>query len=1238
MKLTLPMNSLCRHVAAITGLVLASGAITLSAADRTWNGGGDQSSWSDAANWGGTAPVANDNLFFDGSVGLNNYNDIAANTTFGGITFNTGASAFTMAGNAITLGGGITNSSSVLQDMQFNMALSAARTVYAGGDVSIDGSVNSTSSKYPLVKYGPGTLTIGGTADNGYGSAEARGGVLVLAKASSGSIHAIGGNCTVYTNGTLRFAGTGGDQVYYNANFVMNGGILQVQASEEIASLGGAPSTASIVENGLANSTNTLTLGSNNGRRGIYNGTIRDNGGVLNLELHRNNNEQVLNGTNTYSGTTLVDNTQGSGTSRLIVNGLHTGGGAYTVWGNGAANLAALAGGGSISATVVDINDYGILAPGGSLSGEGSSATYSETTAILTISNAVNLNTANASLAVDLNGTTPGTGCDQVNIAGSGTFSNNAANLKITVGSVSVGDKFTIVKVQGIDPTNNIGAFASLNGTPTDLSQGAIFLDPSSGKSLQISYRAEGSTFDAGAGNGNDIMLQVVNPVGGANLTWRGNGTDNNWDVTTTADWWNGTSLVTFTNGDFVSFDNSGSNNIPLNLVGDLSPSTFNVNATNNYILAGSGKLTGTVVLTKTNSGTFTLATDNDYVGTTLIQNGTLQLGTNGTTGSITVAATINSGGTLAYNRSDDIVITNPAFSGTGSVIQKGGGKMTIAANITSGYSGTTYVQGGELRLGDGSSTVGSISGTVSIGNTNVLRYYHNGTGANSTVANSLAGNGTVIYDYAGIIYQTYTISTTIGSSNFTGTNILKHDVRISVASDGIGYALGNGGVVDATASGSQVSLGRNSIPYNQTFLVSGQGWSGQYPYTGALNLYRDSISGPIILMGDTRINPAGVTISGQISGPYNLEIVGATNGYPNDALILNPTNGANSYGNTLVTQGFVRAQNSGALGTNGLAVDLYGRLDVYGTTITVANLQNGASGGGFIDNGSSASNATLVVGTDNSSTTFDGFFGNGSSKALNLTKVGAGTLTLSGVSTNTGTVSVNGGALALSSSGSFDNAAAFAVASGATLDVTGRGDGTLTLTANQTLKHSGASLGTISITGNLNMGSGILLLGLNRTNPPATNDSLSVSGTLTAGGTLTVTNLGPVLHVNDSFTLLSPGFGGVFTYNLQTNDYVNNVKYTWNNTVSSNGKITVASVSPLVNSNPPQVQLSVSGNTLHLGWPTNAGWTLLTNSVGLSATNQWFPYPNSANLTNVDILMDPAKTNVFFRMVYPYP
>jgi fibronectin-binding autotransporter adhesin len=1242
MKKTPNTTKAGRLIAAIaTGLALAGGITTASAADRTWNAGGDQFSWSDGANWGGSAPVATDSLFFGGTVGTNNNNDLTPNTVFNGITFNSGAGPFTMTGSQVNLGGGVTNNSTSLQTISLTLANNGANRNYvtASGDLDC-AQVNGNT----IIKSGPGTLTLSGTADNSSLGTTVNQGVVVLAKPSTSLIHALGGTITVNTNGILRIAGTGGDQIFYNAGITMNSGTLQVQASEEARNLNGTGT----VENGLAGTTNTYNLQSNNGNRGTFGGFIRDNGGVLNIELHRHNNIQVLNGTNTYTGTTMIDNTTGSGTSRLIVNAGHTGGGDYTVFGNAAANLAVLGGSGTISATKIDINNYGILAPGGSLSG----STYSDTTAILTISNAVNLNTSLATLDVALNGTTAGTGYDQVNIAGSGTFSNNSANLKITVGSVSVGDKFTIVQVQGTDAGSNIGTFATLNGLATDLSQGATFVDSGSGKTFQISYRAEGSTFDMGVGSGNDIMLQVVTP-GGGNLTWRGNGVNNNWDVNTTADWWNGSSLVTFTNGDLVTFDNTGSNNIPVNLVGNLSPANLSVNATKDYILAGGGKLTGTVVLTKTNSGTLTMLTDNDYVGATVIQGGTLQLGTNGITGSIAGSATVNSGGTLAYNRSDDITITNVAFAGAGSVAHKGGGKMIVAANITSpGYTGTTVVNAGELQLGDGTGTVGSLGGQVSIGATNTLHYYHTGTGANSTVGNSLAGSGTVIYDYPGILFHTYTIPTSIGNSNFTGTNILKANVKVDVPTDGLGNAFGNGGVVDATASGCKVSIGRTAIPYNQTFLIAGLGWSGEFPYLGALQLWRASITGPIVLSADSAVRVSGGTLWGQITGAYNLDLQSDTNGYPNDVLTLNPTNGANSYGNTTIS-GYIRAANPGALSTNGLAVDIGGRLNIYGTTVTVANLQNGLSGGGRIDNGSGAASGTLTVGTDGTSTSFDGVFGNGGSQQLNLTKVGAGTLTLSGVSTNTGVVTVNGGTLALSGAGSFANASK--LVANATLDVSGIG-GTLTLISGQTLGGSGtvagdviaptdstvspgASIGTLTVGGNVSLG-GTLLMECNRTNAPFNCDRLvSSGGTITYGGSLLVTNIGPVLQVNDTFQLFPtgvPAYTGNTT--LATTDALG-ATYTWQNDIATLGSVKVLSVTGLVNTTPTNIVATVSGGNLNLSWPSDhTGWSLQsqTNALGVGLSTNWVTVPGSTATNAVSIPISPANPAVFFRLQYP--
>lgn len=74
------------------------------------------------------------------------------------------------------------------------------------------------------------------------------------------------------------------------------------------------------------------------------------------------------------------------------------------------------------------------------------------------------------------------------------------------------------------------------------------------------------------------------------------------------------------------------------------------------------------------------------------------------------------------------------------------------------------------------------------------------------------------------------------------------------------------------------------------------------------------------------------------------------------------------------------------------------------------------------------------------------------------------------------------------------------------------------------------------------------------------------------------------------------------------------------------------------INPNPPVLQVAASGSSLSLAWPTNKGWILQSNSVSLTTTGAWFNYPadGSVGVTNVTVTVNPAKTNVFFRMLKP--
>src|SRR5262249_45068373 len=77
---------------------------------------------------------------------------------------------------------------------------------------------------------------------------------------------------------------------------------------------------------------------------------------------------------------------------------------------------------------------------------------------------------------------------------------------------------------------------------------------------------------------------------------------------------------------------------------------------------------------------------------------------------------------------------------------------------------------------------------------------------------------------------------------------------------------------------------------------------------------------------------------------------------------------------------------------------------------------------------------------------------------------------------------------------------------------------------------------------------------------------------------------------------------------------------------ITGTGSLLVVPVAPPINPFPGVVQIgNAGGGNLQLSWPTNAGWILQSNSVGLTATGSWFSIPNSTNLTNLSITIDPA-------------
>ena len=71
--------------------------------------------------------------------------------------------------------------------------------------------------------------------------------------------------------------------------------------------------------------------------------------------------------------------------------------------------------------------------------------------------------------------------------------------------------------------------------------------------------------------------------------------------------------------------------------------------------------------------------------------------------------------------------------------------------------------------------------------------------------------------------------------------------------------------------------------------------------------------------------------------------------------------------------------------------------------------------------------------------------------------------------------------------------------------------------------------------------------------------------------------------------------------------------------------------------SNPTNISFTVTGNTLNLTWPADhLGWMVQSNSVNLAVPADWYDISNTISGTNYSITLDPAKTNVFYRLRKP--
>jgi autotransporter-associated beta strand protein len=244
----------------------------------------------------------------------------------------------------------------------------------------------------------------------------------------------------------------------------------------------------------------------------------------------------------------------------------------------------------------------------------------------------------------------------------------------------------------------------------------------------------------------------------------------------------------------------------------------------------------------------------------------------------------------------------------------------------------------------------------------------------------------------------------------------------------------------------------------------------------------------------------------------------------------------------------------------------------------------------------------------------------------VSLAKSGTGILSLDGDVGCTGTTTVSAGTLLVN--GTLPSSA-LTMANNTTLGGAGIIGSAVTIPLGGTLA-AGAGVGMLTVNNNVTLQTGSTTR-VELDKAAGTNDQLNVAGLLSYGGSLIVTNLGGTLWAGDAFHIFNASsttgsFSAISLPPLPTG-----FNWQWN---PASGTISIISTVAL---NPTNLTANFLPAALQLSWPDDhIGWRIETNAVDITDPNSWFTLNGSSNTNQVFLPINPASSQVFFRMVFP--